>query len=246
METNWKENISFILIEPEDPVNIGASARALKNMGFKNLELLNPVKYYINEAKYVACSGVDVLENAIVYDDFKKAIMDKNLIVGTTRRLGKRRGLILPLKEGVKRIIKFAKKNKVAILFGRERNGLNNKEVEECGFLITIPASHIAPSINLAQSVLLVAYELSQKTLKSQIPKLVKYSELTPLYDRIKKALELLDYIPRGDRKLEEKIMRNLKHLIGRAGLTDWELRMIHGIITQLMNRLGYKEDSSL
>ncbi len=71
--------------------------------------------------------------------------------------------MILPLRDSVKRIISSAKKNKVAILFGREKNGLTNEEVDKCGFLITIPANPYAPSLNLAQSIMLVAYEIGYK-----------------------------------------------------------------------------------
>jgi len=170
----------------------------------------------------------------MVHKSFTDAIKYKNLIIGTTRRLGRRRGLIVPLKESVKRIIAAAKKNKVAILFGRERNGLINKEVEKCGLMITIPADPETPSLNLAQSVLLVAYELSHKMYKTETPILVKHEELEKLYKHINSALNLLEYIPRGNRDLETKIMRNLKHLIGRAGLTDWELKMHHGICSQI------------
>jgi tRNA C32,U32 (ribose-2'-O)-methylase TrmJ len=81
--------------------------------------------------------------------------------------------ILVEPKEATKRIIKAAKKNKVAILFGREKNGLTNQEVEECGFLITIPSNLLFPSLNLAQSVMLVAYELSQKYYKQDVPEFV-------------------------------------------------------------------------
>ena len=236
---SWKDNISFVLIEPRKPGNIGASARAMKNMGFKNLELVTPGYFFTSEAKQMACQGVTILENAMVHESFTDAIKYKNLIIGTTRRLGRRRGLIVPLKESVKRIIAAAKKNKVAVLFGRERNGLTNKEVEKCGLLITIPADPETPSLNLAQSVLLVAYELSHKTCKTEAPALVKHKELEDLYTRIRKTLRLLEYIPRGDRDLEKKIMRNLKHFIGRAGLTEWEMNLIYGICTQVERKIN-------
>ena len=235
---NWKDNISFILVEPKEQGNIGASARAMKNMGFTNLELVYPGYFFASEAKQMACQGVEILEKAGIHERLEDALVDKNLIVGTTRRLGKRRGLIIPLEDSVKRIITSARKNKVAILFGRERIGLTNQEVEECGFLITIPADPSSPSLNLAQSVLLVAYELSRKTYKTDVPELVRHEELDLLYKKIQSALGLLEYIPRGDRDLEKKIMRNLKHLIGRAGLTDWELKMLHGICSQIERKM--------
>lgn len=235
---NWKDNISFILIEPKEPGNVGASARAMKNMGFTNLELVYPGYFFASEAKQMACQGVEILEKARIHERLEDALVDKNLIVGTTRRLGKRRGLIIPLEDSVKRIITSARKSKIAILFGRERIGLTNQEVEECGFLITIPADPSSSSLNLAQSVLLVAYELSRKTYKTEVPALVKHEEIDLLYKQIQSALELLEYIPRGDRDLEKKIMRNLKHLIGRAGLTDWELKMLHGICSQIERKI--------
>lgn len=235
---NWKDNIHFILVEPKEAGNIGASARAMKNMGFKNLELINPVEFLNDEGRRMACNDVDVLEKAKVHKNLGDAIKDKGIVIGATRRLGKRRGLILPVKDGIKRAIIAAKKNKVAILFGRESKGLSNKEVEECGFMITIPADPLSPSLNLAQSVLLVAYELGQKAYKAASPELVKRAELETLYSHIQSTLKLLDYIPRGSRDLEARIMRNLKHMIGRAGLTDWELRMLYGICSQVEKKI--------
>ena len=103
---SWRDNIFFILIEPKEPGNIGASARAMKDMGFKNLELVKPVRYLTEEARSMACDAIDVLDQAAVYPDLRKAIEGKSLVIGPTRRLGRRRGLIIPLKESLKRIVK--------------------------------------------------------------------------------------------------------------------------------------------
>jgi len=217
---------------------MGAAARALKNMGFKNLELVNPEHFHKKEAKWMACQAYDMLKHATVHATFEDAIKDKSLIVGTTRRLGKRRGLIVPVRESVKRIITAAKKNRIAVLFGRERNGLTNEEIDECGLLITIPSEPETPSLNLAQSVMLVAYELSQKTYKTSLPGLVDRGKLDPFFEKIESTIRLLQFIPRGDADLEKKILKNLKHLIGRSGLTEWELQMLYGICTQVETRL--------
>jgi TrmH family RNA methyltransferase len=238
---SYKDNISFILVEPKQPGNVGAAARAMKNMGFANLELVNPGYFFTSEAKQMSCQGVTVLEDAKVHKSFREAVEDKSLIVGTTRRLGRRRGLIVPLKESVRRIITVSKKNKVAILFGRERIGLTNQEIDECGLLITIPSDPATPSLNLAQSVMLVAYELSQKTYKTELPELIKLKDLEPLYSRIETILKLLEFIPRGDANLEKKILKNLKHLIGRAGLTEWEFQMLLGLCTQVEHKVKKK-----
>ena len=241
--SSWKDNIHFILIEPQEPGNIGAVARAMRNMGFSKLELVNPVPFHTKEAKWMSCQAYEMVKKAMVYKTFKEAINGKSLVIGTTRRIGKRRGIILPLRNSVKRIVAAAKKNKIAILFGRERNGLLNQEVEECGFMITIPSEPEAASLNLSQSVMLVAYELAQKTCKTETPEFIGHEKLDALYERIEYLLKLLEYIPRGDRHLEKKIMKNLKHFIGRAGLTEWELNMLQGLCAQIEKKIAFLQD---
>ncbi len=243
---HWKDNIYFVLVEPKESGNIGASTRAIKNMGFKNLCLVNPPAVITDEGRRLACNALDVLNSAEIYNNLKDAIRDKAIVIGATRRKGKRRGVILPLEQGTKRLCDIAHDNKVAILFGREDRGLFNEEVEECGFLITIPTGKEQPSLNLAQAVLIVAYELSKAEYAGgkgqgaigERQEMVNHKEIASLYERISKTLKLLEYIPKGDRNLEKKIMQNLKHFIGRAGLTDWELKMLHGICSQIEKRI--------
>ena len=246
---DWKNNIYFVLVEPTEPGNIGASARAIKNMGFSNLCLVNPPAI-TDEARWLACNALDVLNSAESYETVCDAVKGMSIVIGTTARKGKRRGLILPIEQGVRRFTGDAAGNKVAILFGRESRGLFNTEVEECGFLLTIPTSRKQPSLNLAQAVMIAAYEISKagwdlhaegsgkKQGNQERLKLVTHGDITALYDRMTEVLELLEYIPRGDRDLEKKIMSNLRHFIGRAGLTDWELNMLLGIISQIEKKV--------
>ena len=235
----WKNNISFVLVEPQDPGNIGSSARALKNMGFGRLSLVNPATL-TDETRRLAHNALDVIRAATVYPDLAEALKKQALIVGTTRRKGKRRGLIYNVDDGAKKIVELASTNKVAILFGREDRGLYNEEVEECGFMLSIPANAEHPSLNLAQAVLVVAYELSRTEYRKPASAsmvnevLVSHEELKNLYGRIKETLVMLEYLPKGDRDLAKKMMMNIKHFIGRAGLTDWELKMLHGICTRI------------
>lgn len=249
---DWKDNIYFILVEPKEAGNIGASARAIKNMGFKNLCLVNPIKRILkeegswkmpDEARWLAHNALDILEKAEIYSSLTDAIKDKSIIAGTTCRMGKRRGVILPVENGVDKLAEIAGANKVAILFGREDKGLYNEEIEECGFLITIPTSSEQPSLNLAQAVLIVAYELSKAGVKCGKKEghdiyLSNHNELSSFYLRVAEILNLLEYIPRGNRDLEKKVMSNIKHFIGRAGLTDWELKMLHGICSQIKKKI--------
>ncbi len=236
-------NLHFILVGPTEPGNIGAAARAIKNMGFRRLELVNPVPYLTDEARSMACGARDVLEKATVYSTFSEAIAGKALIVGTTRRLGSRRGLLLTIRDGARRIARVGAGNAVAILFGNEHNGLTNRETDECAFLITIPSSRSFPSLNLAQSLMLVAYELGQSILEpapltSDWPKLVKNQELQKLYRELPEILRLLDYGHKGDQELAAEILCNLKRLFGRSGLTPWELNMLLGLCHRAEQRL--------
>ena len=260
----WKDNVHFVLVEPKEPGNIGSSARAIKNMGFRNLCLVNPPAEMTHEGRWFARNAHDVLDSADIYSSFEEAIADKSVIVGTTRRTGKRRGLIFPVEQGARKIYDItASGNKVAILFGRETRGLFNEEVEECGFMLKIPSSRIQPSLNLSHAVLIIAYELSKTEFSTPDHKrradedssvhplhpspypsseaLADHKDMHELYVRISRVLELLQYIPRGDRNLEKKIITNLKHFIGRAGLTEWELKMLHGLCWQVEKIIGRK-----
>jgi tRNA/rRNA methyltransferase len=230
----WKNNVHFILIGPTEPGNIGAAARAIKNMGFFRLELVDPVPYLTDEARAMACHAKDVLRAARVHKTFPPAIAGKSLVAGTTRRLGEKRGLILDVRRGVSRIRQAAAKNQVAVLFGNEHTGLTSRELDECGLVLTIPSSALFPSLNLAQCVMIVAYELSRLEVKTKPPELVENKELQKLYRRIPKTLQLLGYGRKGNMDLKAEIVRNLKRLIGRAGLTEWELNMLLGLCTRI------------
>jgi TrmH family RNA methyltransferase len=258
----WKDNICFVLVEPKEPGNIGASARAMKNMGFRNLRLVNPPQRMTEEGRWFARNAHDVMDSAEIYSAFEDSISDKSIIAGTTRRVGKSRGVIFPVEQGARRIFDIASRgNSVAILFGREARGLYNEEVEECGFMLTIPSSKIQPSLNLSHAVLITAYELSKAEFRASgsggqssgdsrpLPlhpatypssaALADHEDVRALYKRISRALELLEYIPKGDRNIEKKILANLKHFIGRAGLTEWELKMLYGLCWQVEKIIG-------
>ncbi len=258
----WRDNVHFVLVGPKESGNIGASARAIKNMGFRNLSLVDPPSVLTDEARWFACNALDVLDSALSYPDVKSAISDKAIVVGTSRRTGKRRGVILPVAQGAGKVLELARTGRVAILFGREDRGLLNEEVDECGLLLTIPTSREHRSLNLSQAVLIVAYELlnaEHENLKSVAKQakskklkvaarnlesgqygtpLMPYADISALYGHMAEVLKLLEYIPRGDRDLETKIMQNLKHFIARAGLTEWELNMLHGILSQIEKKM--------
>ncbi|GBD96833.1 MAG TPA: RNA methyltransferase [Nitrospirae bacterium] len=247
---NWRDNVYFTLVEPREPGNIGACARAIKNMDFKNLCLVEPPALMTDEAQWFARNAGDVLDSAAAFDSIRDAVSDKHFVVGTSRRRGRRRGVFIPVEEGARRIFEIAHTGKIAVLFGREDRGLYNEEIEGCAFLMTIPAGKEQPSINLAQAVMIIAYEISkagmakdksgdERLLTALPPKTAGQHELSLLYERMENALKLLEYIPPDNKFLRRKIMQNLKHCLGRAGLTDWEFNMFHGICKQIEKKLG-------
>ncbi|RMF95661.1 MAG: TrmJ/YjtD family RNA methyltransferase [Candidatus Schekmanbacteria bacterium] len=239
---SFKKNISFVLIEPKKGGNVGASARALHNMGFKNLVLVNSNLHLDEEAKTFAMKGAYILQNAKSFDTLEEAIAESSLVVGLTRRRGKKRGLFYEFEEGIQKIRERASKNKVSVIFGRENSGLSNKETERCHFLITIPTGNTSSSINLSQSVLIMAYELSRyemiKTRGEKI-KSVTVKELDYLLNEVKNTLIYLNYGKRGDRDLLHSILRTMKGFFTRKGLTKAEMNMFLGIFKELRKKGG-------
>jgi TrmH family RNA methyltransferase len=234
VDSSAKDRISFILVRPTEPGNIGAAARAIKNMGFRRLELVDPIPYLTEEARAMACQAKDVLERAKTYRTLRAAVAGKSLVAGTTRRLGSRRGLIMDVRAGARRVAATAASNRVAILFGNEHSGLTNRELDECGLVLTIPSNPDFPSLNLAQSVLIVAYELSRTGTRQKAPPLLENRAVHNLFRRIPKALRSLGYGRAGDKNLPAEITRHLKKLLGRSGLTEWELNMLLGLCTRV------------
>ena len=168
---NWKHNVRFVLVEPTEPGNVGASARAIKNMGFKNLSLVNPPDDMEGYAERLAHNATDVLRAAKEYSSLADALAEASLVIGTSCRRGKRRGMVLPVDKAIEKVFNAASRGgNVAVLFGRERVGLSSAETDECAFMIDIPTDSRQPSLNLAQAVMLVAYELGRRGLEAPAP----------------------------------------------------------------------------
>ncbi|UCH81836.1 MAG: RNA methyltransferase [Nitrospiraceae bacterium] len=248
---NWKKNIYFILVEPKESGNIGSAARAMNNMDFHNLRLVNPPSLDTDEARMFAHGSREILKAAESFASLEEALKDMQYVVGTTRRRGRRRGAFIPVDQGTGRLYEIASANKVAILFGREDRGLFNSEVDRCGFMMNIPANKKQPSINLAHSVMIIAYELSMSgighsgldkdgnLLYADVPAFADQKAMSHLYERIENALRILEYIPHDGDLTGKKAIQNIMHCLGRAGLSDWELNMFHGICRSIENKLG-------
>ncbi|MDA8154859.1 MAG: TrmJ/YjtD family RNA methyltransferase [Actinomycetota bacterium] len=238
---SWKQRVHFVLVEPREAGNIGSAARAIKNLGFSKLELVNPAKgkFPSEEATWFAHGALNILNKARAIPTLEEALKGKSFVVGASRRAGRDRGKTISLREAAPLIRAAAARNKVAILMGREDRGLTNDETAHCAFLLSIPASREMPSYNLAQAVLLTAYELAYPcgAEKEKIPRLAPHEDLLYFFDRAKGLLDVLEY-ERGDRDLGSSIFRNLRSILYRASLEEWELAMLHGLLAQVTPRL--------
>src|SRR3954447_21262571 len=153
------ENFAFVLFKPKSPGNIGAVARALKNMGFRDLRLVAPAQPLDIRAEAMAVHGRDLLASAAIYPDLISALEDRTLVVGTTARAGPYRSETRSVRE-VCAELPVSEDSRIALVFGPEDFGLTNQELKLCQRLLTIPTAAEYPSLNLAQAVLVVAYEL--------------------------------------------------------------------------------------
>ena len=154
--------ICFVLVEPAVPENIGAAARAINTMGFKELRLVKPADHLSNPAKWLAHGSVDILQDAQIFDQFKAAIEDLDFVIGTTaKRRSIRHDYYSP--ERAKALLQEKGNSifKVGIVFGREESGLKNDELALCDIASSIPLNNPYPSINLAQSIMLYSYIFS-------------------------------------------------------------------------------------
>jgi len=155
-------NISFVLVEPAVPENIGAAARAINTMGFNDLRLVNPADHLADEARWLAHGSVELLEQATIFQDFKSAIEDLDFVIGTTaKKRSSSHDYYSP--ESARQLInkKGHSISKIGIVFGREESGLKNEELLSCDIASSIPLRKSYPSINLAQSVMLYTYIFS-------------------------------------------------------------------------------------
>lgn len=155
-------DIHFVLVEPAVPENVGFSVRALKTMGFSGFRLVNPCDHLSKPARRTAYASHDILEATKVYKSFEESISDLDLTIATTAKKRTARSDIYHPHELPEIIEKKGNTiNKVGIIFGREESGLNTKEINQCDIISTVPLATDYPSLNLAQSVLIYAYELS-------------------------------------------------------------------------------------
>ena len=220
--------------------NIGACARACANFGVPNLILVNPESLEEEKMRAMATKcGIPILEKMKVFNSLEEALKDFNYVLGTTARLGRRRMVFYTPKEIAPEVCSLSINNKVAILFGNERFGLSNEVLALCDKVITIPTTENA-SLNLAQAVIIILYEIFQHAATPSFPKprLANQRELYTMFKIIEATLKEIDYIPHDNKVLW---LTNIKRILSKVELTAKEVKIIQGFCRQLLWALGKK-----
>ena len=219
--------IIFILYKPGVPGNIGASARALKTMGFDKMRLIRPCNHLTDEAFMLAHGSLDILKSSEVYDSFIDAVRDIDILTGTTAKDRTiKKDYIKPSELKDQIASKFELVQKAGIIFGTEESGLPNEILAHCDLVSTIPMKTNYPSLNLSQAVMLYAYELAEVNkaslsredfgninfagIKENICLLMKKAgipEQMPIYHRI---LERISLLSTDDLKLVQSVVSRL------------------------------------
>lgn len=229
--------VRVVLVRTTHPGNIGASARAMKTMGLNRLYLVAPARFPCAEATAMAAGADDVLFHAKVTATLEEALKGCGWVVGTSARS---RSLPWPVQfpsDSVAGILAAARGGEVALVFGPEHSGLDNREVELCQRLVRIPTVPGFSSLNLAAAVQIMAYEISQAAAPTPPPaaqpeaRLATAEEMALLFDHLDTAMTAVGFLdPANPRRLT----RRMKRLLQRSGLDLNELNLLRGFLAAI------------
>lgn len=229
--------IRIVLINTFHPGNVGAVARAMKNMGLTRLYLVDPNDYPSDEATSRAAGAVDLLDNAVVVKTFEEAISDCQLIIGTSARHRTFQLPIMNARECGERVFEESNNQEVAIVFGREKTGLLNEEIAQCHRHVFIDANDEYPVLNISQAVQIIAYEIwmahqqgDQLKVLSQLnlPEYPPKSEMDLFHQHLEETLYDINFIIKNH---PGKVFEKLQRFFHRSRPEKGELGILRGIL---------------
>ncbi|MGA2314853.1 MAG: RNA methyltransferase [Thermodesulfobacteriota bacterium] len=236
------DSISILLVRPKFHENIGSVARAMKNMGLSRLIVVNGCSPLHPNAYKLASGAEDILERAEEFFTLREAISEMGCVVGTTSRGGKERHPLLTPETLAKKLIPLSLKNSIGLAFGSEKEGLTSDELFLCHLYVRIPSMESFPSLNLAQAVMVVCYELFQASL--EIPKqpiqLAQAEQLERMFEHMEKTLIQIGFL---DSNHPKRIIRVLRKLFGRSQMDEREVQILQGIWSQMDRYLRKGKD---
>ncbi len=233
------ENIRIILVETSHTGNMGSTARAMKTMGLTNLYLVNPLVQPDSHAIALSAGASDVIGNATIVDSLDKALVGCELVIGTSARSRTLSWPMVEPRECGERSVQEAEHAPVAIVFGRERVGLTNEELQKCHYHLNIPTNSEYSSLNLAMAVQLVSYEIRMAYLARQDKVEQETNETEyPLVDDMERFYHHLEQVLHDSGFIRKahpgQIMNKLRRLFTRARPEMQELNILRGILTSV------------
>jgi len=230
--------LSIILVEPQQPGNIGMVCRAMANFGVTDLRLVNPCTYLHPEAKKFAVAASPLLGAATVFPDLPAALADLQVSVATTRRSGRLRGELLDSTELPATLAALPAGTRVGLVFGREDAGLTSAEIACCSHAATVATTSEVGSLNLSQAVLLFLYELARQPVVPAGPAadLPSHAELDGLFRQMD---EVLERIAVTNPSRPEAVFTRIRQLTHRAHPDREEVAFLRGIWTQLAESIN-------
>ena len=228
------DHIAMVLHRPKFPENIGAAARAMHNMGIKDLVVVAAENYDLERVLTLAThAAAHVVERILFFDHLADALAEFHYVVGTTARLGGQRTQVKKPNQLAANVIPISQNNRVAIVFGPENRGLTNQELRLCHTLVNIPTAEFS-SLNLAQAVMILCYELFLAGIPESIaatPRLASRKELDGMYAQVKDILVRINYI---NPENPDYWMNRLRFFFSRIHLKAAEVSIIRGICRQI------------
>jgi tRNA (cytidine32/uridine32-2'-O)-methyltransferase len=233
------DNVRIVLVRPWHPGNIGAAARAMKVMDLRRLYLVRPHDFPAGEADRRAHGAEDILANATVVEDLAQAVADCRLVIGATARARSCPHPVLDTRQAGARLVAQASRGEeVAAVFGPERTGLSNEDLNACGFELRIPTSKDFRSLNLGSAVQLLAYEVFMASFEDSAPRdpLPEYPDAQALeyfYRHLEGVLDARGYTTD---EMRDVAFFKLRRLLGRSRPDVNELKRLHSLV-RLMAR---------
>lgn len=241
----------IILVEPQNPINVGTVMRAMKNMGLSRLALVHPAPMALERTQISAHHTQDMLDNIEIYDTLDDALLDVHESFGFSARKRTQTWASLEMENAVERSLALANKGQnIAFVFGREQTGLTNEELARCSCLVHISTSDYS-SLNLAQAVLLACYSLLRQSrtptemLSASVPKLENHApgsrpatqdERIRLMKTLEDALVEIGYFKSPD---PNTAIHRVQNIFNRAELHNDEYHLLMGIFKEFLNYTG-------
>ena len=230
------DKATVILVEPKYPGNVGAVARAMKNMGFSRLSLVAPRAEIADEARRMAVGAGEILGRALRFPTLAEALHGTGLAVGTTSRSGRWQMYNRSPAEMARLLSACWASERVALVFGPEDRGLRRSELNCCQWIVTIPTAQGKHSINISHAVMILCYEIRRAVGAAKGEEGPDAGELEQLLAHIERSLTAIGFLqPNDPRRMKLK----LQDLFGRANPTDREIRSLHATLHHIDKKIG-------